>query len=194
MLLWVILPLAVYEQIQREGVYRNTDPEDEDVVDFPLASDWLNTEMTKKAGPAPEGAVAPIHGWLRWETERVRPDLRWMRWHWGPPGEYVLMRIDIPEDKVIFIDAEAWTCMLNMWLITDSEEEWKQLQADFDSLSPEEQEKMLRENWHRVFDIEYVEGDDWRGKGYEVEACFWEIRKEQIRSVKRFTSKRKKGW
>ena len=53
---------------------------------------------------------------------------------------------------------------------------------------------MLRENWHRVFDIEYVEGDDWRGKGYEVETCFWEIRKEQIRSVKRFTSKRKKGW
>lgn len=189
MLLWIILPKEAYEQIQRDGVFRYTEV-NEDMTDFPMAYDWLYQEATRLIGSAPDGAVTPLHGWLRWEVERERPDLRWMRWNWGPWGEHVLMQVDIPEDRVFFMDSHCWAHILNRWLIADNKEEHDRLEVFYDGLSSEEQEKMLLDNWHeKAFDIEYVEGDDWRGKGSEVEAVFWEVRKEQIRSAKSFVSK-----
>ncbi len=120
MQLWMIVSKAVYERIQQGEIYRITDMDDE-MKYCPWAYEWLNAEMEKRVGRAPEGVVAPLHGWLRWETERIRPDLRWMRWNWHPQGEHVLLQLDVPEEKVLFIDAPSWTDILNKWLISDSE-------------------------------------------------------------------------
>ena len=193
-MLWIILPKEAYEQMQRDGIFRYTEV-DEDMIDFPMAYNWMNKEATRIIGPAPDGAVAPLHGWLRWEMKRERPDLRWMRWNWGPWGEHVLMQIDIPKDQVFFIDSNCWTHILNKWLITDSEEEHDRLEAIYNGLSKEKQEKLLLGNWRKkAFDIEYAENDDWRGKGVEIEAIFWELRKEQIRSAKTFVSRPQKAY
>ena len=185
---WMIMPLRVYESLMRDGVYRLTDPEDDDLKEFPHAYEWLNDEMAERVGQAPEGVVMPLRGWLRWEPERVRPDLRWMRWNWIPPGEYVLLQLEMPESQVLLMDVECWYFMLNDCLIDDSEEESACLEVAYNALPPEEQALMKKENWKRAFDVEYRENDYWRGKGYEVEALFWELRKEQVRSVKRFRS------
>ena len=188
MLLWTIQPASVYDRIQREGVYRFTNREHEDLKEFPWAYSWLNEELTKRIGPPPAGVVGPARGWLRWEPERVRPDLRWMRWNWGPWGEHVLMQIDIPESQVVFLDFECWCLILTHSYIDDNEEESERVDKELNCLSEEEAEKRIRESWQKAFDIEYVPDDYWRGKGYEVEALFWELRKEQIRSAKRFVS------
>lgn len=192
MVLWIILTEDEYAQLQRDGVYRITEA-DEDMRDSPQAFEWLHRELIKRVGPAPEGAVTPLRGWLRWEPGRPRPDLRWMRWNWHPVGKHALLQVDVPEKKVLLMDAHCWTYILNGWLVTDSEEEWSQLNQVYENLPAAEQKKMLHDNWRRAFDIEYAGEDDWRDKGNEVEAVFWELRKEQVRSVKKFTSVQAKG-
>lgn len=192
MLLWIILSQEDYDLLLRDGVYRITEA-DEELKYWGPAYDWLNGEMEKRVGPAPEGTVMPVCGWLRWEAEKPRPDLRWVRWNWYPCGQHVLLQADVPEEQVVCMDAGCWTSVLNGWLITDSEEESDRLKDAFERLPEAEQKKMLlHENWRRAFDIEYAGEDDWRDKGNEVEAVFWELRKEQIRSVKAFTSKMRK--
>lgn len=48
--------------------------------------------------------------------------------------------------------------------------------------------KMMKErNWERVFDLTPVD-NEWVVRGDSIQATFWELRKDQIRSVRMFTA------
>ena len=193
MILWTIQPPEIYDIIKETGVF-HCDPALISMPEFAGAYDWLATEMIKRVGPPPEGVTYPVWAWHTWYGKREKPDLRRMRWETGDAGEkQVCLEIDIPDDKVLLSDYDAWHAVLNDWLLSDSEEESDQLEAYLETLSTEEKAAFKHKNWKRVFDVSPFK-NDWTSRGDFVQATFWELRKDQIRGVRHFTADRRKEW
>ena len=190
MIIWTMQPKAEFErQIRETGVCHEITYLDEQ-TEFPKAYDFLTEEMKKRVGPAPSGVRYPAWGYQMWEPKRPRPDIRWLRWNWGPSDmEHVRVELDVPDDQVLLLDDYAFPMRLNDWLISDSEAECDSLHKQYGQLSSEMQEQMKKENWWRVFDITPGGDPDWRGKGESIAACIWEIRKEWIRKIDTFYSR-----
>lgn len=187
MTLWTIQPACVYRDILRCGQYV-CDPDKAAISDFLPAYDWLAAEMTAQIGPPPEGVSHPVWAWYRQNAKRRRPDLRRARWTSGAAGEkMVCMEIEVPDDRVVLSDFDAWSLILNNALISRSEEEDSRLEAGYGRLSPDERIKMKQENWKRVFDISPWE-TDWIRRGAWVQATFWVLTREMIRDVRFFTA------
>ena len=79
----------------------------------------------------------------------------------------------------------SWIIILNNGLLSDTEEEDKQQEVIFISLSESEQEKYRLANWQRAFDISPLDSD-WITRGESVQATFWELKKEQIKKIQIF--------
>ena len=188
MILWTIQPEEVYELINRTGVYR-CDEEKAKVEDFcPTQYNWLADQMRRRIGPPPEGVRYPVWAYQRWDKDRLKPDLRSIRWFWGGKSNtFYRLEIDIPDEQVLLSDYWAWSVMLNDGLLSYSEEEADELDRLYASLSPEAQKEMLFTIWERVFNVTLT-NNEWNGQGEIVQATFWELRLEQIRKVTRFTT------
>ena len=191
MILWTIQPKKVLDLIQREGVY-HCDEDKAGINDFsPEQYEWLASQMRKRLGPPPEGVNYPVWAYQRWRSERVKPDIRSLRWYWGHRGEKLCrLEIDIPDSQVLLSDFDAWGVMLNFGLLSDTEDEDNELYKLYDALPPDAQKAMRCENWERVFDITPLD-NDWVNRGEIVQATFWELRKENIRKITIFTSQSK---
>ncbi|MBQ7220995.1 MAG: DUF3841 domain-containing protein [Synergistaceae bacterium] len=191
MILWSIQPEKIFTLIQDSGVYR-CDPVKARVSSmYPVQYDWLVSQMKKRVGPPPEGVSYPVWAYQRWQGERMRPDLRALRWYWGIRGEKLYrLELEIPDSQVLLSDFDAWIIILNEGLLADTEEEDDELYRIYDSLPPEAQKEMRADNWERVFDLTPV-NTEWMIRGGTVQATFWELRKEYIREVTSFTSNSK---
>ena len=191
MILWSIQPEEVFNIIQANGVYHCST---EIIIkkDFALMQyNWLADQMRKRVGNPPDGVNYPVWACYIWRQTSAKPDLRAVRHYWGRNGErYYRLKIDVPDDKVLLCDRNAWDVILNECLLSDSESEDKELEAIYESLTPYDKIIMRNKNWERLFDIvPYTPvNNDWSGKGEIIEAVFWELRKEYIREVKMFVS------
>ena len=188
MILWTIQPERVYELVQREGVYR-CDLRKSGMEDYADPQyNWLVEQMKKRIGPPPEGVKYPVWAWYQWRKGRKKPDLRWERWYCTPKGaRFFRLEIEIPDDKVLLNDFDAWIIILNDGLISYDEEEDNKLDKIYASLPPEAKKKMRNKNWERVFDLTPY-NTEWMLRGECIQATFWELRKEQIRKVTMFIS------
>ena len=185
MILWTIQPEEIFELINRTGVYR-CDGRKKNMRYYREQYLWLADQMRKRIGPPPEGVRYPVWAYQRWSKERLKPDLRAIRWFWGGTNStFYRLEIDIPNEQVLLSDYWAWSVMLNNGLLSDNEEEDNELDKFYASLSPEAQKEMLFTNWERVFDVALT-NNEWNGQGEIVQATFWELRKEQIRKVTMF--------
>nr|WP_288975553.1 DUF3841 domain-containing protein [uncultured Shuttleworthia sp.] len=97
------------------------------------------------------------------------------------------MEIDVPEAEVILSDFDSWSIILLHGLLSDSEEEDKRLEQEYENLSEESRQEYREANWERAFELSYVD-NDWVYRGDSIQATFWELRKEHIRKVRFFTS------
>ena len=186
MRLWTIQPEKVFQEIQDTGVYR-CDIE-QSSKNWMMQYDWLVSEMKKRIGLPPSGVEYPVWAWKSWQKGRIMPDLRAERWYYGRKNHvFFRLEIEIPDEKVLLSDFDAWGIILNEDWLSDTEEEDRGIEKIYKSLSPAKQKEMLNENWQRVFDITPFE-NGWIERGYSVQATFWELKKEQIRKVKKFIS------
>ena len=204
MYLWTIQTEEVWDLIQTHGVYRCDpfkapliQPFDDRLVGKELdpqlssAYAWLAEQMTIRIGPAPEGVRFPVWAWYLSEAKR-KPDLRKERWTNGSGGErFACIELEIPDDQVLLSDFDNWHCVLGRWAITDSEEEAEKIHDYFDHVDLETENAFLHENWQRVFDIT-PSNTDWIRRGENVQATFWELKKEYVRSVRFFTAGKRK--
>ena len=71
------------------------------------------------------------------------------------------------------------------YLISYTEEEDDHLNAVYKKLSPEEQRRMMSENWMRFFYVTPFE-NDLAKRGAWVQATFWMLTKDMIRHVRFF--------
>ena len=76
-------------------------------------------------------------------------------------------------------------------MISNTEEESKHLEEEYNSLSDTLKQNMKSKNWERVYDLTPFE-NDWAICGSSIQATFWELRREQIRSVRFFEGTKSK--
>lgn len=150
--------------------------------------DWLVQEMKARIGEPPEGVFYPVWAWYMWEGARKKPDLRRARWRNGwKEDRFVCMEIEIPDDRVVLSDFDVWSIILLDGLIADSEKEVERLEMEYDSLTQEDKQEYKAQNWKTVFDLNYVD-NGWIHRGDSIQATFWELGKEEIKSVRFFTA------
>ncbi len=191
MILLTIQPERVFRLIYKRGVYR-CDLSKSGMKDFAYQYDWLVSQMKKRIGPPPEGVKYPVWAWHQWRKGRKKPDLRCERWYCWPKGaKFYRLEIEIPDDKVLLHDFDAWGIILNDGLLADSEDKSDKLDKIYESLSTEEKNEFRAKNWEGVFDLKPV-NNDWMTRGENIQATFWELRRENIRSFTPFITEGKR--
>ncbi len=186
MRLWTVQPVDVYEDILKTGLYR-CDKKKIVLPELIPYYDWMVKELKKKIGDPPEGVEYPV--WAihtdNWKHKRL--DLRSVRWRFGKKGDRLAcIEVEIPDEKVVLSDYDAWSIILVNGLITETKEESDKLDHIYDNLPEDEKIKMKEENWQRVFDVSTFE-NEWTTRGKNIQASFWELKKEQIVDVRYFT-------
>lgn len=204
--LWTIQTPEVWRQIRETGVFR-CDPYQSDLLkpmdeskagekldsQFAEAYDWLVRQMEKRIGPRPEGIIYPVWAWYQFGCKR-KPDLRRERWSTGNPGEeQVCILLEVPDKEVLLSDFGHWHYVLNKWPISDTEEEADRVDAWLETVTEKEKQLFLAENWERIFETDLFE-NGWTSRGKDIQATFWELKREYVRDVRFFkTGKRKDG-
>lgn len=185
MILWTSQEEAVYNELLKTGVYRcdlNLSP----MKDCRKQYDWLVRQMKQRIGPPPEQVTYPVWALYQQDGKHRKPDLRRERWEVGCDGErFACIEIEIPDRDVLLSDFDAWCIILSDFLISDTEQEDRCLEAQYEALSPSEKRRMKEKNWERVFDLSPL-NNGWARRGYEIQATFWELRLEQVRDVRFF--------
>ncbi len=207
MYLWSIQEEKVWQVIQDTGVYR-CDPYKSDLLkpmqdelvgkkrdpQFETAYEWLAEQMEKRVGPRPEGVRFPVWAWYQYGGKR-KSDLRKERWTNGKGGERMLcLELEVPDDEVLLSDFHAWHFVLNGWPISDTEEESEKIDEFLEQVGNKEAEAFLRKNWERALDINPFE-NDWTSRGDDVQATFWEMKREYVKKARSFvTVSKKRDW
>ena len=185
MILWTSQEEAVYNELLKTGVYRcdlNLSP----MKDCRKQYDWLVRQMKQRIGPPPEQVTYPVWALYQQDGKHRKPDLRRERWAFGCNGErFACLEIEIPDREVLLSDLDVWCIILNDGLLSDTEQEDRFLEAQYEALSPSEKRRMKEKNWERVFDLSPL-NNDWMRRGYDIQATFWELRLEQVRDVRFF--------
>ena len=185
MILWTCQEEAVYNELLKTGVYR-CDLNLSSMKDCREKYDWLVRQMKQRIGPPPEQVTYPVWALYQQDGKHRKPDLRRERWEFGCDGErFACIEIEIPDRDVLLSDFDAWCIILSDFLISDTEQEDRCLEAQYEALSPSEKRRMKEKNWERVFDLSPL-NNGWARRGYEIQATFWELRLEQVRDVRFF--------
>lgn len=187
MRLWTMQPIEVYDVLLKDGVFR-CDPAKIPEPSFAASYGWLIDKLDKK-DKKPNNVQLPIWAWYRYDGKEKKPDLRHSAF--GVHGEkMVCIELEIPENKVLLSDFDAWHYVLNDWWLDGShcEEDWDKNHAWFQTLSSDEQNKIKVQSWEKIFDIMPYK-NEWTSKGYYVQAVFWELKKEYIKKVQHFTAR-----
>ena len=185
MILWTSQEEAVYNELLKTGVYR-CDLNLSSMKDCREKYDWLVRQMKQRIGPPPEQVTYPVWALYQQDGKHRKPDLRRERWAFGCNGErFACLEIEIPDREVLLSDLDVWCIILNDGLLSDTEQEDRCLEAQYEALSPSEKRRMKEKNWERVFDLSPL-NNDWMRRGYDIQATFWELRLEQVRDVRFF--------
>lgn len=196
MRLWTIQPLAVWQILERDGVFHTDPAQSEFVDDYPEGYDWIVRRLRQHAGPEPEGCKLPIWAWYRWQgAARAKPDLRKVRHE--STGEWVRIEVEIGEVDVLLSDFVAWYYCMCYWYLPSSEEDGHRLEKELERkgqnfyrtkpLPDPAYHARIEQSWDQILDLEwscpdgsYVNDIKW------VQAVFWELRREQVRDVTHF--------
>lgn len=195
MRIWTIQTKAAWDALNADGVLRARREHQSD--DWPEAYDWMRDRVIERIGlpPLPDGA--PLWGWYRWLNEsQPRPDLRAIRHYWHPPGLYVLMECELPQESVVLSDFDAWHIVLNNSYVAISEDDDANYEAQlsrYRDCPDEEALAALRQkfykSWERIIDMDALTEPHWHSEDKKsIQACFWQIERDQVRSAKLFNA------
>lgn len=142
--------------------------------------DWFTREASKRL-EKPEDVTAPI--WCSISTQGCLK----------PIESTVVYVLEVPESKVIYFDGMKWDYVLNRVYLPENEEDARRYEEHLQQLGvadgfsffvgkyrgmfPEE-ERWIRESWHRAFDI-----DNW--SPFRITGNIWEIRREWVKKIVR---------
>lgn len=185
MRLWTIQPKSWYDTLCRKGVI-HCDEEIAGLTGDDFFSEsylWMAEQMAKRIGPPPEGVRFPIWAWHTHEWMRQRPvlDKEAAEGYGEAP---VCIEIEVPENQVLLSDEESWYFVLNDIYNPNAfnEKEYDEGMAAFDALDPDAALLAKRKSWELVFDVSPYKSE-WMDRGRYIQACFWELRLEQVVAV-----------
>ncbi|MBR1683897.1 MAG: DUF3841 domain-containing protein [Clostridia bacterium] len=187
MLLWTTQPLSLLTDLERDGVYRCAREKSWNLtkqgsLEKPYA--WLIAQMRERIGEMPEGVTNPVWAWHTWEYARTCPDPESAAFL-KRTEDKVLLTLDIPEERVLLSDFEAWqSVMMGTYVAkgTTKEALEKELEA-MDKVEDGKMEDFIRASWENVFLIDPVDRWDMH-RGRYVQATFWEVRREDVKETR----------
>ena len=191
MIVWTIQPLRLYEKLLGQGVLccgQQSEGLCGPYAQEISASNWLAGQMKLRVGAPPPGVQYPFWGWALIDGLSKKPDLRRKEFN-NYVGENVVLELEIPDNGLLLFDEVNWHYVLNGWYLNDSsdeEDEWDEGDACLDSLSPDIKDSIKRKSWEKIFNKDYPD-NEW----VFVQATFWELCLEQVKSVQRFSGRGK---
>ena len=104
---------------------------------------------------------------------------------------HVCIELEIPEQEVLLSDFAAWQRVLDDQYIdfSFSEEEYQKTREKYELLSPEDQQETKQKSWENIFFI-MPHQNGWIRTGEYVQAAFWELKPEYIKSVRYIKEKK----
>ena len=192
MRLWTIQPVELYKRLQKDKIIHCDSALSEHLGEnsfgFDFAFDWLAEQMTKRIGDPPVGVQYPVWAWYALDGKNKKPDLRRTEFR-HHTEDHVCLEIEIPDVHVLLSDEETWHIILNNGYFCaanddagiDAEYEW------FDALPESEKYQVKLQSWDRLFDLDA----DYNPARF-VQATFWELLLDQVKSVRYFKGRRKR--
>ncbi|MTK14196.1 MAG: DUF3841 domain-containing protein [Clostridiaceae bacterium] len=205
MKLWTIQNEAVYDKFKETEILHA----DNSFIcnDMAFHYNWMAGQMKQRIGsPITETIKYPIWAWYQWQgTEHKRPDLRFSG-HLEKGTKGVLLELEVMEDEVLLSYFDDFNNVLNYGYIADNEEEFDKFYDELESYgychcdlqSADKKSDILDqfklrlyESCEKVFDLECERDEKWSGKkeAQSIQATMWEVRWEQVVSVKHFIAK-----
>lgn len=189
MKLWTIQPIQIWDLLQQQGYYHG----DKKYIkeEFFLRSyDWIKQQLAKKTGVMKD--YYPVWVWAK------KPDLR-TGGHLPKGTKGVRLELEIDENKVLFSDFKLWHFVLNYWYIPNTMEEGDKFDLELEKIGlmpnrkisfPEFLHNKIENSWQKIFDLNWhAEGIADKKADKIIQGVVWEIRLEEIVSVKEFIAK-----
>lgn len=166
MKLFTIQHAAAWETAKRCGFLAGDERHADQ--DFLTAYRWMQSQMSRRLSHY--SGKPPIWAWLK------RPDLRH---RWASKGQLmVLLTVDVPPERVLVSDHEAWHFVLNKSYLGLDEE-------DFDS-HRDSSEEALKLSWERIFGPFPV----WKDfPNTHLQACVDQVYLHEVLSVRFFNGR-----
>lgn len=195
MIVWTQQRLEFWETLERDGMaYCNE--ESWLYKEYSYAYDWLVSEMNHRLSPPPMPEIKlPLWCWVQYGSYKNRkPKFRPNKDENGYYSE-VFIEADIPDELLLQSNFHlwGWHC-LNGWPIGD-----KQLEKEIDEYHsshsikgrsflsyPEDLQLRIKKSWECIFDLDYRNRryHDRPKRNKPIQASFWLLKKEWIRSVR----------
>ncbi|MBX8945994.1 DUF3841 domain-containing protein [Lysinibacillus sp. K60] len=175
MIVYTVQPEIIYKKMREQGYLEG----DKKFAMFPEAYDWMIIQMEKRIANC-KVENNPVWLWQRKPSGNEKA--------LATKGErWVILKLDVPEDKILWSSYEEWHSILNNNPITYSEKEWDYLnKRGF----PKEE---VAKTWERLFDHEWLASRPivWAGKYKEhwIQGVTPRITMEQVKKVTRFIGK-----
>lgn len=179
-------PVEVIDTIEETGVFHcnielSSLYEEEEkglVPEFETAYQFIIDKMNSLGIDKPDNVDYPIWAWYKQYDKNTKPDLRKMMNN-DYDSSYVIIELLIDRDSVVLSDFSDYHFILNKGMVL-SNEEWLDYEKKYEKDYPDYEwltfftEDERKDSWHKIFNIEDIDF---------VQACFWEIKKEDIVKV-----------
>ena len=175
LIIYTVQPEFIYKKMRVQGYLEG----DKKFAMFPQAYEWMVDQMEKRIA---YGKVenSPVWLWQRRPSGNEKA--------LATKGErWVILKLEVPEDKILWSSFDDWHSILNNSPITYNEKEWDSFnERGF----PKEE---VAKTWERLFDHEWLASrpTKWAGKYNEhwMQGVTPRITMEQVKKVTRFIGK-----
>ena len=184
-------PASLLDDIEKNGVFRCDESKS-----FNLTKEnslkpqykWLINQMEQKIGKRPDEVKFPIWAWHTWEFKRQMPDpdsAAFLK----RDGDRVFLTIDIPKEKVVLTDFDAWQNVMTEGFVSaaTNENEYDRESKLLDNADDIELINLIQNSWKNVFIVDQVD-NEFLTRGKYIQATFWELLPEYIDNVQKLKS------
>lgn len=176
MKLWTVQHIGAWEAARNRGYLTGSEEhayqfDEDDGRMWSRAYEWLREQMRLRL-PGYSGEL-PI-----WAFDE-KPDLRCQ---WRHDREHVLLKIDVPRQRLVLTDYDKWHGVLNGWYLEAAHELSETGEDDRPERTPDE----IRASWVEVFNIgrETALERHWWGDRSTVQACVDRVYLDEVKKVR----------
>lgn len=188
MTLWTRQMPQVWEELERTGVYRVKEEyirmKNDTIADYYLELYRWYTREARKYVEIPEDLMYPI--WLCVSEETMLQ----------PTANTVILRLEVPREKVAICNMEAWGYVVNYWYVPLDDNDAKKHAEELKRYGIKEEDQLIstsmgnfypimkrkiQDSWSRVFTMPPANNND-------AVATIWEIKREWVKEARHYGS------
>ncbi|MGE7920113.1 DUF3841 domain-containing protein [Viridibacillus sp. NPDC093762] len=179
MIVYTVHPESIYKMMREQGYYEGSRANFNFKNSFERQYDWMVAQMKKRLSHY-EGDEYPVWVWKRRPGRNESALL--------PRGTRgVILKLEIPDEDILWSDFESWHLVLNEGPYTTSEKEWE------DHLQNEWSTERVEKSWEMIFDFDKLSNLDPRWNGTFdpewIQGVTPRITMDQVKKVTRFVAK-----